>query len=132
MTDFECPDDLRYTAEHGWVRSETDHVRVGITAYAESALGDIVHVSLPAVGRRLEAGAVCGELESTTAVSDLYAPVSGVVSACNESLQGSPELVNSDPYGDGWVIEVRPDDPAQVAGLLDASGYRSSISRTST
>ncbi|SDQ39268.1 glycine cleavage system protein GcvH [Quadrisphaera sp. DSM 44207] len=129
MADVECPEDLRYTPEHGWVRAGQGLVRIGITAYAEGALGDIVYVALPRLGDRVEAGAVCGELESTTTVSDLYAPLSGVVTARNESLEGSPELVNSDPYGDGWVLEVRPDDPAAVEGLLDAAGYRASITR---
>jgi glycine cleavage system H protein len=127
MADFECPEELRYTPEHGWVRLGADRVRVGITAYAESALGDIVDVSLPQVGERVRAGAGCGELESTTAVSDLFAPVSGVIAARNEALESSPEVVNYDPYGEGWLLDVRPDEPIEAAGLLDAAGYREQV-----
>ncbi|MBC3761114.1 glycine cleavage system protein GcvH [Quadrisphaera oryzae] len=129
MSDVEVPEELRYTAEHEWVATaDGGVVRIGITAYAQGELGDIVYVSLPAVGDRVEAGASCGELESTKSVSDLYAPVTGEVTARNDSLDGSPELVNSDPYGEGWVLEVRLDDPATVEGLLDAAGYRDHIS----
>ncbi len=128
MPESEVPDHLRYTAEHEWVQDAGEGVlRVGITAFAQGELGDIVYVSLPAVGERVEAGATCGELESTKSVSDLYAPVSGEVVARNDSLDGSPELVNSDPYGEGWVLDVRPDDPAALDGLLDAAGYRGTI-----
>jgi glycine cleavage system H protein len=130
MPEFELPDHLRYTAEHEWVQvgaSEEGAVRVGITAYAQEELGDIVYVSLPEVGQRVEAGTSCGEVESTKSVSDLYAPLSGVVSGRNDSLEGSPELVNSDPYGDGWVLELRPDDPAAVESLLDAAAYRAQL-----
>jgi glycine cleavage system H protein len=102
-------------------------VRIGITAYAQGELGDIVYVSLPSVGERVEAGTSCGELESTKSVSDLYAPVSGVVEARNEALDGSPELVNSDPYGEGWVLDLRPDSAEAVDALLDAAAYREQI-----
>ena len=105
------PDDLKYTAEHEWVRTpgEADgSVRVGITHYAQDQLGDIVYVSLPAVGDSITAGAACGELESTKSVSDVYAPVDGEVVAVNESLDATPELVNSDPYGGGWLYELVP------------------------
>ncbi|MGQ7296832.1 glycine cleavage system protein GcvH [Quadrisphaera sp. KR29] len=129
MPDVEVPEQLRYTAEHEWVAPAEDGVvRIGITAYAQGELGDIVYVSLPAVGERVEAGSSCGELESTKSVSELYAPVTGEVTGRNESLDGSPELVNSDPYGEGWVLEVRPDDASVLDGLLDASGYRDHIS----
>ncbi|MEH3077692.1 glycine cleavage system protein GcvH [Quadrisphaera setariae] len=129
MPDVEVPEELRYTAEHEWVAPTDDGVvRIGITAYAQGELGDIVYVSLPAVGDRVQAGASCGELESTKSVSDLYAPVTGEVTARNDSLDGSPELVNSDPYGEGWVLEVRLEDPAALEGLLDAAGYRDHIS----
>jgi glycine cleavage system H protein len=124
------PEDLKYTSEHEWVRTPGDSassVRVGITEYAQDALGDIVYVSLPDVGAEVEAGSAIGELESTKSVSDLYAPVSGKVAACNEALDGSPELVNSDPYGDGWLFEVVPSDPSAVDGLMDARAYQDSL-----
>jgi glycine cleavage system H protein len=129
MSDVEVPEELRYTAEHEWVApTEGGVVRIGITAYAQGELGDIVYVSLPAVGDRVEAGSSCGELESTKSVSELYAPVTGEVTARNDSLDGSPELVNSDPYGEGWVLEVRLEEAAALDGLLDAAGYRDHIS----
>jgi len=121
------PEDLKYTSEHEWVRSpgEADgSVRVGITHYAQDALGDIVYVSLPELGARVTAGSTCGELESTKSVSDVYAPVSGEVVARNESLDATPELVNSDPYAGGWLFEVVPSDPAELDGLLDATAYQ--------
>ena len=121
------PEDLKYTAEHEWVRVDGDSVVVGITQYAQDQLGDIVYVSLPEPGDTISPGASIGELESTKSVSDLFAPVSGVVTERNEQLDQTPELVNSDPYGEGWLIKVRIDDPAAVAGLLDAASYRDSI-----
>ena len=124
------PEDLRYTSEHEWVRSpgESDGaVRIGITDFAQDALGDIVYVSLPEVGDDVEKGATVGELESTKSVSDLYAPVSGSVVARNESLDATPELVNSDPYGDGWLFEVVPSDLDQVEALLDVDSYTKSL-----
>ena len=122
------PEDLKYTAEHEWVRGDGDGpVRIGITAYAQDALGDIVFVSLPEVGERIEAGSTVGELESTKSVSDLYAPITGEVVARNEALDATPELVNSDPYGEGWLIEVTPADPSLVEGLLDASAYQAGL-----
>ncbi|MFP5335538.1 MAG: glycine cleavage system protein GcvH [Actinomycetes bacterium] len=127
MAQFEYPEDLRYTAEHEWVRPG-DTLRVGITSYAQDALGDIVYLQLPSVGSRVEAGSPCGEIESTKSVSDVYAPVTGTVTAVNDALDGNPELVNSDPYGDGWMFEVEPEDPASVDGLMDAGGYRHSVS----
>jgi glycine cleavage system H protein len=123
------PSDLKYTSEHEWVRDPGEagsSVRVGITDFAQDALGDIVYVSLPEVGTEVEAGSPVGELESTKSVSDVYAPVSGRVAARNEALDGSPELVNSDPYGDGWLFEIVPSDPAEVSGLMDASAYEES------
>lgn len=121
----EVPDDLLYTAEHEWVRVSEGSaaVRVGITDYAQSALGDVVYVSLPEVGARLDAGAAFGEVESTKSVSDLYAPLGGVVTARNEQLQETPELINSDPYGAGWIVELEPSDPAALDGLLDPGAY---------
>lgn len=121
------PDDLKYTSEHEWISAADPNFRVGITDFAQDALGDIVYVSLPEVGARLEAGAAIGELESTKSVSDVYAPVSGVVTAINEALEDSPELVNSDPYGEGWLFEVQLDDPSEVDGLLDAAGYQATL-----
>ena len=117
------PDDLRYTAEHEWVRANGDVVRVGITDHAQEALGDIVFVTLPEAGTEIEAGQSLGEVESTKSVSDIYAPISGEVVARNDVLDARPELVNADPYGDGWMIEVRPTDPAHVDALLDAAAY---------
>ncbi len=118
------PEDLRYTAEHEWVRTpgRTDgSVRVGITDYAQDALGDIVYVQLPAVGDEVAAGTAVGELESTKSVSDVYAPVTGTVVARNEALDATPELVNTDPYGEGWLFEVTLSGDA--GDLLDAAGY---------
>ena len=120
------PDDLKYTSEHEWVRSpgEADgSVRIGITHYAQDQLGDIVYVSLPAVGDSVSAGAACGELESTKSVSDVYAPVDGEVVAVNESLDATPELVNSDPYDAGWMIRVKVADVGALDDLLDAAAY---------
>jgi glycine cleavage system H protein len=117
------PDDLRYTAEHEWVAAgESGSVRVGITHFAQDALGDIVFVQLPEVGTGVRAGEPFGEVESTKSVSELYAPVSGTVSGRNEALADTPELVNSDPYGAGWLVEITPDAPPE--GLLTAQAYR--------
>ena len=124
------PDDLKYTAEHEWVRSPGEaegSVRVGITDYAQRELGDIVYASLPEVGTQVRAGEPCGELESTKSVSDIFAPVSGTVVARNEALDSAPETVNSDPYGSGWMFEVRPDDLADLDGLLDAAAYEQGL-----
>jgi glycine cleavage system H protein len=121
------PTDLKYTAEHEWVRVAGDHVQVGITDYAQEALGDIVFVTLPAVGTRVTAGQTFGEVESTKSVSDLYAPLTGIITGRNEELDAHPELVNSDPYGAGWMIEIDPEGGllAALAGatLLDATAY---------
>jgi glycine cleavage system H protein len=124
------PDDLKYTAEHEWVREpgeQTGSIRIGITHYAQDALGDIVYVSLPEVGASVEAGSTCGELESTKSVSDIYAPVSGEVVATNDALDATPELVNNDPYGGGWLFEVVPSAAGQVDGLMDAATYEASL-----
>ena len=124
------PDDLKYTSEHEWVRTPGQSegaVRIGITDYAQDALGDIVYVSLPEVGETVDAGAAVGELESTKSVSDVYAPLSGTVAARNEALDSAPELVNSDPYGDGWLFELVPADAAAVDGLMDAGAYQESV-----
>jgi glycine cleavage system H protein len=120
----EVPDDLKYTAEHEWVRSASEStVRIGITDFAQGSLGDVVYVSVPDVGASVKQGEAFGEVESTKSVSDLYAPVTGIVTQRNSALTDSPELVNSDPYGDGWVIEIELSEPAQLADLLDAAAY---------
>jgi glycine cleavage system H protein len=124
------PEELKYTSEHEWVRNpgEADSsVRIGITHFAQEALGDIVFVSLPEVGAEIQAGSAVGELESTKSVSDIYAPLTGKVVARNETLDATPELVNSDPYGDGWLFEVVPSSPADVDGLLDAAAYQATL-----
>jgi glycine cleavage system H protein len=128
MADFEYPDDLRYTTEHEWVKTVGDRMRVGITAYAQDALGDIVYVSLPEAGSTISAGSSVGEVESTKSVSDLYAPISGTVVERNEALEATPELVNSDPYGQGWMFEVEPSDPDAAERLLSADQYRDQLS----
>lgn len=117
------PGDLRYTKEHEWVRVDGDEATVGITQFAADQLGDIVFVELPDAGRALEQFATFGVVESVKAVSDLFAPVAGEVVATNDALTGQPELVNSDPYGGGWMVRVRLADPAQVEGLLDPAAY---------
>jgi glycine cleavage system H protein len=125
MSELEYPQDLRYTAEHEWVRVGSDGVaRVGITAFAQDALGDVVYVSLPAVGDALGAGESCGEVESTKSVSDIYAPVSGEVVAVNAMLDSAPELVNTDPYGEGWMYDVKLTDASAAETLLDLAAYR--------
>jgi glycine cleavage system H protein len=127
------PQELKYTVEHEWVKSPAAAadgsvvVRVGITAYAQEALGDIVYVSLPEAGTSVGAGDALGEVESTKSVSDVYAPLAGEVVARNEQLSTTPELINSDPYGEGWLIEIRVSDPAALDGLLDATGYASHV-----
>jgi len=117
------PADLRYTDDHEWVRVDGEEATIGITAYAADQLGDIVFVELPDPGRSLEQAATFGVVESVKAVSDLFAPVSGDVTEANGELAANPELVNSDPYGAGWMIRVRLTDPAQVEGLLDPAAY---------
>lgn len=124
------PADLKYTDEHEWVRTPGDHegsVRVGITDYAQDALGDIVFVSLPEVGSTVAAGEPCGELESTKSVSDIFAPVSGEVVAVNQALDDAPEAVNGSPYADGWLFEIVPTDAGDVAQLLDATAYEAQL-----
>jgi glycine cleavage system H protein len=117
------PADLRYTKDHEWVRVEGDTATIGVTDFAAHELGDVVFVDLPAVGKVVEQAATFGVVESVKAVSDLYAPVSGEVVAVNGDLAGQPELVNSDPFGAGWMIRVRLADASQVPGLLDAAAY---------
>lgn len=121
------PDDLRYTPDHEWARLEDGKVRVGITDYAQEALGDVVFVQLPEPGTRVEAGASFSEVESTKSVSDIYAPVAGTVLEVNSDLVDAPQRLNEDPYGEGWICLLEPADPDAVAALLDAGGYRSLI-----
>ena len=117
------PEELSYTSDHEWVRLNDDGNAVfGITFYAQDALGDIVYVSLPSVGEELKAGTSCGEVESTKSVSEIFSPVTGTVVAINESLEASPEVLNSDPYGAGWLAEIEVSTPPE--GLLSADGYR--------
>ena len=128
MSELEYPQDLRYTAEHEWLRTGEDGVvRIGITAFAQDALGDVVYVSLPSVGDDVSAGDACGEVESTKSVSDLYAPLAGEVTAVNDALDATPELVNTDPYGEGWMYELRPSDSAAVDALLDHAAYQAQL-----
>lgn len=123
---MEIPGDLRYTNDHEWVRSGADGiVRIGVTDYAQDALGDVVFVELPAVGAELGGGAVCGEIESTKSVSEVYSPLEGVVTAVNQAIVDDPSLVNSDPYDTGWILEMRMSDPSAIDALLDADAYRS-------
>jgi glycine cleavage system H protein len=125
------PEDLRYTAEHEWVRTVEDgRVRIGITDYAQDALGDVVFVSLPDTGASVSAGQAFGEVESTKSVSEIYAPVAGEVVARNEALTSRPELVNADPYGEGWIVEIAPTDGGGIDGLLDAAAYEQLTSAT--
>jgi glycine cleavage system H protein len=120
---MQTPKDLRYSSDHEWAKSENTSVRVGITDYAQDALGDVVFVDLPEVGTSVTVGGVMGEVESTKSVSEIYAPVSGTIAAVNEALTKSPELVNSDPYGDGWICEITTTSNSDYDALLDASAY---------
>ncbi|MDX1510244.1 MAG: glycine cleavage system protein GcvH [Nitriliruptorales bacterium] len=124
MTDTSIPTDRRYTSEHEWALLEGEVLRIGITDYAQSQLGDVVYVDLPATNATVTGGQPFGEVESTKSVSDLYAPVSGTVVERNDDLDDRPELVNEDPYGDGWLVAIHPSDPEAVEELLDADGYR--------
>jgi len=122
------PCELRYTSDHEWSRFHEGRVRMGITDYAQDALGDIVFVLLPEVGSRVEQGGVLGEVESTKSVSEIYAPVAGEVVAINGSLADAPEKLNSDPYGEGWICEISPVDSDAYSGLLNAASYEQLIS----
>ena len=121
---MQIPDDLRYSADHEWIRVEGDKVRIGITDYAQDALGDVVFVDLPDVGAAVVATASISEVESTKSVSDIYAPVSGTVAEVNADLGEAPERLNEDPYGEGWICVIELTDPAQLDGLLTAAAYR--------
>lgn len=126
------PEELKYTAEHEWVSSLSDQgtVRVGITEYAQEALGDIVYVQLPEVGEEVETQDAIGELESTKSVSDVFAPLSGTIVARNEALDTTPELCNSDPYGEGWILEMSVRDQSALEGLMSADDYEATITST--
>jgi glycine cleavage system H protein len=121
----DVPDDLKYTAEHEWVRTSdgSTTVRVGITDYAQEALGDVVYVSLPEIGTAVAKAAAIGEVESTKSVSDIYAPLSGTVTGRNDKLDETPELINSDPYGEGWLLEIELSDQSETEDLLDSGAY---------
>jgi len=121
------PEDLRYTKDHEWVRVEGSVARIGITDYAQDALGDVVFVQVPDTGSAVEVGATVSEVESTKSVSEIYAPLSGSVVEANADLGDAPQRLNEDPYGDGWICAIEVSDPAQLDGLLDAAGYRSLI-----
>jgi glycine cleavage system H protein len=120
----EFPEELRYTREHEWARTEDGHVRVGITDYAQDALGDVVYVDLPEVGATVQAAQPLGEVESTKSVSDVFSPVTGTIAERNALLEERPELINEQPYGDGWLVSIEVSDASQLAALLDAEGYR--------
>jgi glycine cleavage system H protein len=118
------PDELRYSSDHEWVRIEDGKARIGITDYAQDALGDVVFVQVPDVGQAADAGATVGEVESTKSVSEIYAPLAGTVVEVNPELEANPELVNSDPYGAGWIAVVELADPGALESLMDANAYR--------
>jgi len=121
------PEGLHYSADHEWVQVDGDTVRIGITDYAQDALGDVVYIDLPSVGASVEAGSTFGEVESTKSVSDLFAPVSGEISAVNDELADAPERLNTDPYGDGWICSIKMSDSTQLDSLLDAAAYTALI-----
>ena len=121
---MQVPDELRYSTEHEWVSVDGVRARVGITDYAQDALGDVVYVDLPDVGLAVTAGSTCAEVESTKSVSEIYTPLSGVVVEVNPALNDAPELINQEPYGTGWIFAVEMSDTAELDGLLDAASYR--------
>ncbi len=124
---MEFPEDLRYTKEHEWLRTEDGRARVGITDFAQDALGDVVYVDLPEVGTQVEAGQPMGEVESTKSVSDVFTPVSGTITERNQLIEDHPELVNEQPYGEGWLVVIDPADPSEIDDLLDDAAYRASL-----
>jgi glycine cleavage system H protein len=133
MTRVETPENLRYTREHEWARDEGDgRIRVGVTDYAQDALGDVVYVDVPEPGTEVHAGQPFGEVESTKSVSDVYSPVSGVVVEKNAALDDAAELVNSAPYGDGWIVLIEAADASEFGALLDAASYRSFVEELSS
>lgn len=124
----DTPSDLRYTSDHEWVRDDGELLVIGITSFAQEQLGDVVYVDLPSAGAEVEQGQAFGEVESTKSVSDLFAPVSGTVVERNEDLDDRPELVNADPYGDGWMVTIRPSDRSQLEQLMEAAAYQATLS----
>ena len=124
---MDIPDDLRYSTDHEWARTEDGRIRVGITDYAQDALGDVVFIELPDVGTHVDRGEKCSEVESTKSVSEIYAPVAGTVVEVNGDLADAPERLNEDPYGEGWIFVIQLDDPGQLGELKDAEGYRALI-----
>jgi glycine cleavage system H protein len=126
------PDDLRYTKEHEWARLEGGIVRVGITHYAQDSLGDIVYVDLPGPGTQVASGQAFGEVESTKSVSDIFSPITGEITERNSKLEESPEVVNSDPYGEGWMVVITPANPGELDGLLSAADYQAFIEAESS
>ena len=124
------PEDLKYTAEHEWVKAGDGPARVGITDFAQNALGDIVYVQLPEIGTAVRAGDSFGELESTKSVSDIFAPVNGTVTAVNEALADQPDLVNTDPYGEGWLLDIDVEDDEEVEALMDAETYQGQLEQS--
>ena len=123
ISDVTLPDDIHYAESHEWAKSEGDHVKVGISDYAQDQLGDIVFVEMPEVGESFEKGAEFGTVESVKAVSELYMPLGGEIVAVNSALEDSPELINNTPYSDGWMIEVKPDDPSELDALMTKDTY---------
>ena len=129
MADLSYPENLRYTEDHEWARKDGDEIVIGITAFAQSQLGDVVYVDLPDVGKDVKAGSDFGVVESTKAVSELLAPISGQVTGRNDALIDAPETVNSDPYGAAWMIKVKPSDPAAFDNLMDAKAYAAFVAK---
>jgi glycine cleavage system H protein len=127
---MQLPEQLRYSSEHEWVAVEESRARIGITDFAQDALGDVVYVQLPEVGVLVVANAACAEVESTKSVSEVYSPVSGTIVEVNESLDATPELLNQDPYGAGWIFVLELSDPAEVDALMDAAAYRAHVEAT--
>jgi glycine cleavage system H protein len=127
-TAVEFPEDLRYSREHEWARAENGRIRVGITDFAQDALGDVVYVDLPELGTQVTGGQAFGEVESTKSVSDVFAPVSGTIVERNGALEERPELVNEQPYADGWLVAIDPSDPAELGALLDPAAYQEHVS----
>lgn len=121
------PEELQYSSDHEWIRVDGNRVVVGITDYAQDALGDVVYVQVPDTGASVAAGAGISEVESTKSVSDIYAPVAGTIVEVNADLEAAPEKLNADPYGDGWICVIEVEDPSAIGGLLDAAGYRALI-----
>jgi glycine cleavage system H protein len=124
---MDIPSELRYSTDHEWAKVEDGRVRVGITDYAQDALGDVVYVDVPEVGAKVERGESCAEVESTKSVSEIYAPISGTIAEINAELGDNPQRLNEDPYGEGWMFVIEPTDDAQLGELLDAEGYRALI-----